>query len=85
MPRKTNEEIIKIAEQCNAIIASQTDRADDFFRTIGVQFSLAAYNLISTNTESKIEKLIGKLLDDIKYDIFKNADDCRKRSTIKPS
>lgn len=85
MPRKTDKEIIDLAEQCNAIIASNTDRADDFFRVVGTQFSIAAFSLISTNTESKIEKLIGKLLDDIKYDIFKNADDCRKRSTIKPS
>ena len=85
MARLENEKVIEIAEKCNAIIASQTDRADDFFRTIGVQFSLAAYNLISTNTESKVETLVGKLLDDIKYDIFRNADDCRKRSKVKPS
>ena len=85
MARLENEKVIQLAEQCNAIIAASTDRADDFFRVVGTQFTIAAYTLIATNTQSKLEVQIGKLLDDIKYDIFRNADDCRKRSKVKPS
>ena len=79
MGRLKDDVIIALAQENNTRIAEVATRPDDTFRVIGTQFNMAATALIAAAPEKKAEILIGKFLDDVKYDIFRNADDIRKQ------
>lgn len=78
MAKLTEEQIILAAKTGNDNIFNSADNSEDFWRILTTQVLFAAREFITSNPGKKIEIELGTMLDKVKYQIFREAENWKK-------